>query len=122
MFALLLLACSSEISVTPDQGGCVDFSYADPGIPEVSWVPQGAGALVTRDDILLQQSGATFAPEVELDGTVLSLREYWVEPESDDQFCYTASVLVENFGRKLEVRWFVEDEPRPYQTVILTDG
>lgn len=121
MLSLFLLACSQELSMTPSQGGCTDFSYENPTPPALSWVPYADGATVTRSNILLDQSGLTFSPEVSVDHGVLVLREWWTEPETDDQFCYTASVYVEDFTGQIELRWYVGDDELPFETLLIDE-
>lgn len=119
MLALVLLACAHEVAITPSQGGCTDFSYEDPAPSEVVWEPQADGVTITRTNILLDEAGLTFAPELAIDGKQMDVRERWTDPASDDQFCYTASLFVEGFAGELEVRWYLEDETVPFQTILI---
>lgn len=119
MLALLLLACTQEILITPSQSGCTDFDYSHPADPDVSYTLDVDGAVVTRTNILLPESGLTFTPELTGDGGVLAVRERWSDPASEDQFCYVASLLLQDFGHEVEVRWYVGDEAIPDETLIV---
>lgn len=119
MLALLLLACAQDLLITPSQSGCTNFDYNNPADPDVSYTPDVDGAYVNRVNILLQQSGLTFAPDLTNDNGVLIVRERWTDPEADDQFCYVATLFLQDFGNQLEVRWYLGDEDTPDETLIV---
>ena len=119
MLVLLFLACNQEILVTPSQSGCTNFDYNNPAEPDVSFRTEEDGAYVTRTNILLPESGLTFTPDLTTDHGVLVVRERWSDPETEDQFCYVATLFLEDFGRQLEVRWYVGEEDVPDETLIV---
>lgn len=119
MLFLLLAACNQEILITPSQSGCTDFDYNNPADPDVSYTLDDDGAWVNRTNILLPESGLTFTPELSSDQGVLVVRERWSDPETEDQFCYVATLFLQDFGRQLEVRWYVGDDEVPDETLIV---
>lgn len=118
---LLLLACSSEIQVTPGQSACVDVDFQDPDPSTLEWESTGEGAArVWRTYVFLDQSGLTFTPDLGIEKGVLTVNERWEEPETDDAFCYQPELEITDFRGVLEVRWFTEDDDTvPFATVQL---
>jgi len=118
---LLLLACASEIEVTPAQSACTDVDFENPDPSELLWESTGDGqARVWRTYVFLDESGLGFAPELAIEKGVLSVTERWDEPETDDAFCYQPELEITGFRGALEVRWFLaEDDSVPFATVQL---
>ena len=109
--ALFVGGCASQLEVTPAQTGCTDFNYSDPADPVLEWEATGDNAAsVWRANVLLDQAGATFAPEFAIDNGTLSVIEHWTDPASDDTFCYQPELALTGIRGKLDVLWFTEDD------------
>lgn len=109
--ALLAAGCNSQLEVSVSQDGCTDFSYTDPAPPELqSEVTGPDSANVWRANVLLNQAGATFAPELAIEHGTLSVIEHWTDPASDDTFCYAPMVTITSITGTLEVDWYTEDD------------
>ncbi len=117
---LLLVACNTEIVVTPGQTACTDVDFANPAPSTLEWEPQGDEALVWRTYAFLDQSGLSFEPELGIEKGVLSVTETWVDGETDDPFCYVPQVTISGYTGELEVRWFTEESGEtPFATLLL---
>lgn len=117
---LLLVACTTEVLVTPGQTACTDVDFANPAESTVEWEPDGEGAHVWRTYVFLDQSGLSFEPELGIEKGVLSVHEKWVDAESEDPFCYVPELTVTDYTGTLELRWFTDDSgDTPFETLLL---
>ena len=117
---LLLIACNTEVTVTPGQTACTDVDFANPAPSTLDWEPEAEGAHVWRSYVFLDQSGLGFDPDLGIEKGVLSVHEAWVEPETDDPFCYVPEITVTGYTGELEVRWFTDDSAdTPFATLLL---
>lgn len=119
ILCVALTGCGGEVSVAASQTGCTDFNYSDPADPVVEWEATAEhDANVWRANVLLDQAGATFAPDYAIDKGTLSIFEHWTDPASDDTFCYQPQVAISGIHGTLEVRWYTEDDSDvPFDTV-----
>ncbi|MES2641200.1 MAG: hypothetical protein V4850_17050 [Myxococcota bacterium] len=116
---LVLAACANQVTITPSQGGCADYDFADPAESTIEWEASKSGsARVWRANALQEQTGLVFDPLIEVEGKVVSVYEAWTGGETEDSFCYEPVVSFEGLSRELQVRWYLyAGDTVPYESV-----
>jgi hypothetical protein len=116
---LLLAACANQVTITPSQGYCTDFDYADP--PDSSLeveVSADGTARVWRANAVLDQTGLLFDPEITVDGNIVSVYEGWSGGDEETAFCYEPAIGLDGLTKKIQVRWFMDDTATvPFDTI-----
>ncbi len=119
MLLLSLLGCASQLFVDYEQAGCLDYDFDSPGEEDIIAVQDGPDFIISHINFV-QTCDAVFEPELSTDGSTLEIREYWVEGTSDCEACLTPQVILADApSRKIEVRWYIEDEPIPMKVLTL---
>ncbi len=114
----LLLSACGNVTLTPSEGGCTDINLADPPASSVESETDPDGSVrVYRAAAFFDQTGLVFAPELVTEGDVLHVHEAWSGGETEDAFCYQPTVTVTGLAAKLQVRWYLEGEDTPFDTV-----
>lgn len=117
MLSVLLLGCSPQLFVEYDQVGCEDYDFDSPGEEEIVVTQSGADLIVGHTN-LLATCDAVFEPVMSTDGSVLEVREYWIEGSSDCETCVTPQVIIADApSRSIEVRWYIGEDTIPLGVV-----
>lgn len=105
---------ASEVTVSFEQPGCVDYDFSDPA-PEDYTITPGEAAVVIAHSNTLQACDASFEPEVLVEGKVITVREAWLAGTGTDcETCFSPTVTLEGVPRgRYELRWFLEDADYP---------
>lgn len=114
----LLCACSPDLDVVTSAPGCADVDYDNP-LPERVVAEEGDGEWVVRHENVFQSCDATPVIEVGPENGDLAVYERW-EPGTDEscQTCYDPQITINDPPRgKYDVRWYVEGDDTPFETV-----
>ena len=107
---LLLAACGSQVTLAPGQDGCTDYDFDNPSDSTVEFDVDGSGSgRVWRTNALLEQTGLTFDPTIEIAGGAVQVFEKWSGGETDEAFCYAPYVAFSGLSGKMTVQWFLEE-------------
>lgn len=120
MFALFaLIACGvGELDVTSSAEGCTDYDFDDPEESALSSEVDGSTALVWRTYVERENTDDVFAPEIEGDAHILTVREKWQSGSDAKATCIEPRITITGLEGTLEVQWFTEDdETIPFNTI-----
>jgi hypothetical protein len=112
MLVLALLSACGSATLTPTQEGCQDYDFNNPDpITVEAHITDGDGE-IRRSSLLRPGTDQVFVPDIQPDGDVISIFEAWTSESADDapSTCYDAVVTVEGLNKKVQVRWFAEDD------------
>lgn len=117
---LLLAACGGTVTITPGQDGCTNYDFDDPAPSVILSSVEGTTGDVRRTGALLEQTGLYFDPAITVDADVVEVHEAWAGGETDESFCYEPWVKIEGIADEVQIRWYLEGEASPMDTVNLT--
>lgn len=119
MLLLAILGCAGSVTIDPGLGGCENSDLDNPDESKLVTVLGDGQATVTRTNAYLDQLNLSFSPEITADDGVVHVREAWAETEdtTESPFCYAPFVTVTGERGEVQVRWYLEGENTPFDTV-----
>ena len=106
---VFFLACGPiSLEFSPENNGCENIDFDNPSASEIILQEEGDDLLVQRT-MVFKSSNAEFAPEYEVKGNEIYIREFW-NGEEGDEFCWNPTVRILNHpGVFLEFWWYQEN-------------
>lgn len=116
---LFLVACGQQVTLQPGLDGCENYNFTDPQDPTLEWEAAADGTgRVWRTNVLMEQTGMVFEPEIVVEGDTVSLYEVWTGGEGEPQFCYAPYLALTGIQTQVQVRWYLAvGETVPFETV-----
>jgi hypothetical protein len=120
LFAVLALGCGpQELRVSSTAEGCTDYDPASPPAEAIE-VAVDANYVRVSHVPVYENCDGEFTPEVDTDGDVITVREYWTLPDDAGtcETCFEPTVTLKDpDAGKYELSWYVGDGEIPLDTV-----
>jgi hypothetical protein len=116
---LLMMGCSEvRVVIGHEVTGCTDYDPDDPPEEVLDYAMEDLLVSVFREGVI-ESCDVDFEPDIELDGKVIVIREYWSETEDAGcTTCFVPTILLKDPDPgEYDLNWYLGEDRIPFDNV-----